>query len=318
MAEQAPFSQTIIAVIWDFDRTLSPHYMQKPLFEAYGVDQREFWREVNALPAYYGRAGIHVQDDTCYLGHILSYVQHGVFAGLSNARLRELGAEIVFFPGMPEALDRLKNLMAAPEYQEWDIRVEHYVVSTGLAELIRGSAVAAQLDGIWASEFIEEPAPPRADLAQLPREGAISQIAGALDNTTKPRAVFEIHKGVNRVPGISVNDAIPESYRRVPFENMLYIADGPSDVPSFSVVKKHGGFTFAVHDPESKKQFAQVAELHEQGRIHAIGPADYREHSPTSMWLEHRIVKLAKRIIDERKNTLGRRVGRGPSHLGDG
>ncbi|MBI4557185.1 MAG: haloacid dehalogenase-like hydrolase [Candidatus Hydrogenedentes bacterium] len=315
MSNKGLFLQNVIAVIWDFDKTLSPHYMQKPLFEAYHVDEDAFWAEVRALPAYYRRAGIHVQPDTCYLGHLLSYVRHGRMPDLTNARLRELGADIEFFPGIPELFDRLSTILHKPQFQDGDLRLEHYVVSTGLVEIVRGSVIASRLDGIWASEFIETPAAPEGDLGAAPSPGPICQIAGFLDHTTKTRALFEINKGVNKHPQISVNDSISEEQRRVPFKNMIYIADGPSDIPSFSVVRKHGGLTCAVYAPESKAQFAQVTALLETGRVDMIGPADYREGSQTDMWLQLQVFRIAQRMMDERKRTTERSVGRGPSHL---
>lgn len=319
MSDKGLFSQTVIAIIWDFDRTLSPHYMQKPLFEAYGVDEERFFEEVRALPAYYARAGIKVAPDTCYLGHLLSYVQHGKFPDLTNQRLRELGAQVGFFPGIPDLFDRLAALVNAPAYRTGDLKVEleHYVVSTGLKEMIRGSAIADRLAGIYASEFVEVPAGPGTDLNGTPDPGVISQIAGFLDNTTKTRALFEINKGVNKAERITVNDNIPESQRRVPFRNMIYVADGPSDIPSFSVVKKHGGLAYAVYAPESRSQFAQVNGLMENGRVHAIGPADYAVGSHTSMWLEHQVTRLAQRIIEERKAGFESSVGPGPVHIAE-
>ena len=99
MVEKSLFLQNIIAIIWDFDKTLTPRYMQEPLFKHYGIDGDVFWDEVHALPAYYARAGINVPEDTCYLGHLLAYVRSGQCADLTNAKLRELGAGIEFFPG---------------------------------------------------------------------------------------------------------------------------------------------------------------------------------------------------------------------------
>ncbi|MBN2309304.1 MAG: haloacid dehalogenase-like hydrolase [Candidatus Hydrogenedentes bacterium] len=313
------FFQNVIALIWDFDHTLSPHYMQRPLFREYGIDEAAFWREVNALPAYYERGGVHVQADTCYLGHLLSYVRNGRMPGLSNAKLRELGGAIEFFPGIPEFFDRLAGIVNAPEFKEGDLEIEleHYVVSTGLAEMIRGSAIASRLDGIWASEFIEEPAAPGADLSGAPPSGPIGQIAGFLDNTTKTRALFEINKGVNKSRSITVNDTIPEEERRVPFKNMIYIADGPSDIPSFSVVKKHGGGSYAVYAPGDEAQFAQVNALQAGGRVDSIGPADYSANSQTDMWIRHRVTAIARRILNERKRAFRDKVGPSPGHLPD-
>lgn len=310
------FLQNVIAIIWDFDQTLSPQYMQEPVFEHYGVDANQFWKEVNSLPAYYARAGIKVQHDTCYLGHLLTYVQSGIMADLSNALLRELGGRIRFFEGIPEIFSRLRALLETPQYRECDLRLEHYAVSTGLSELIRGSAVAEHLSGVWASEFIETPAPPKLDPAGTPSPGAITQIAGFLDHTTKTRAIFEINKGINKVRDISVNDTVPEEERRVPFRNMIYIADGPSDVPSFSVIRKHGGLAYAVYHPGSPQHFAQVDALLRDGRVDAYGPADYREGSQTDMWLQRQVSRIAERMLSDRLYTLESSVGRGPQHAG--
>ena len=141
MTEKGLFLQNIIVIIWDFDKTLSPYYMQKPIFEEYGVDDDAFWSEVQALPEYYARAGIHVQDDTCYLGHLLAYVRHGSFSGLSNAKLRDLGGKIELFPGLPECFNRLKDVLDEAKFRDGDLHLEHYIVSTGLEAMIRGSAV---------------------------------------------------------------------------------------------------------------------------------------------------------------------------------
>jgi hypothetical protein len=289
--------------------------MQAPLFRAYGVDEKQFWREVRALPAYYARAGVKLQEDVAYLGHLLAYVRHGVMPDLTNARLRELGAEIGFFPGVPEIFRLLGQVLDSPPFVEGDLRLEHYVVSTGLAEMVRGSAVAPHLDGIYGSEFIEAAAAPGFDPAAQPGNGPISHIAGFLDNTTKTRALFEINKGVNKLPEITVNDTIPEEERRVPFRNMVYIADGPSDIPCFSVVKKHGGLALAVYDPASEDQFAQAVRLQETGRVHMNAPADYREGGPAAMWLRHQVKGIAARIMEERKRALEGRVAPGPAHL---
>jgi len=313
--EKGLFLQNVIAVVWDFDRTLSPNYMQKPLFDAFDIDEDTFWREVNALPEYYKRAGITVQRDTCYLGHMLSYVREGRMPGLTNGKLRELGGNIVFYSGIPELFERLKGVLLDSRYADSDLRLEHYVVSTGLAEMIRGSEIAPFLAGIYASEFIEDPAKPGADLSGTPGAGPISQIAGFLDNTTKTRALFEINKGVNKESSITVNDVIPEDERRVPFKNMVYIADGPSDIPSFSVVKKHDGQTCAVYESESTASFNQAVSLQENGRVAFIGEADYREGKSTYMWLQRQITRMADRMVAERKKTFQSKVGRGPSHL---
>lgn len=98
--------QNVIAFIWDFDKTLTPSYMQKPLFERYGVDEGTFWREVNGLQDFYGEFDLKVSKDTAYLEHTLQYVRDGKFHDLTNPLLVELGAEVPLNPGMPDFMQR--------------------------------------------------------------------------------------------------------------------------------------------------------------------------------------------------------------------
>jgi len=132
------FTQTVIAFLWDFDRTLIPGNQQEPLFDAYGVDGAEFWSEVDGLVDHYARRGVLVSRDGAYLLHILSYVESGVFEGLTNDRLRELGALIVPAPGIPEFLEATRARVAEKQaYAAEGITVEHYVVSTGIKPMRR-------------------------------------------------------------------------------------------------------------------------------------------------------------------------------------
>ncbi len=317
------FPQTVIAVIWDFDKTLSPHYMQLPLFRYFGVDEQQFWREVDALQEVYRREGVHrVSRDILYLNHLITYAEHGLMAGLNRALLRKLGAEIEFFPGIPEIFHRTRRLVWNDPYMRFDLRVEHYIISTGLRDMIVGSRVGDQVDGIWACEFVESPPPPgfqhkRAlfDEHRLNPRPQIRQLAYVIDNTSKTRALFEINKGTNVHPEIDVNAYIPHEDRRVPFEHMIYIADGPSDIPMFSILNQNGGHNYAVYPPGDEAAFRQVKALLEQGRVRAIGPADYTEGSPTDLWITTTIQEIADAIVEKRQAALRERVGRPPRHL---
>lgn len=321
--------QNVIALIWDFDKTVIPGYMQDPIFAAYNVDGAAFWREVNALPGYFRRIGVNVHPDTCYLNHLLTYVAAGRMGGLTNARLRELGKQIPFHAGLPAFFASLKEeLTKVPEADRFELKLEHYIVSTGLREMIEGSAIRPFVDGIWASEFIETPPPPGFDpkgvheAAPAQQESAlipvhaISQIAVAYDNTSKTRAIFEINKGSNVDPGLEVNATMPKDIRRVPFEQMIYIADGPSDVPAFSVLKQNGGTAFAVYDDASEASLEQVERLREDGRVHHFGPADYRPGSSTAKWLGLKVRQIAAGIVERKKAALKEQVGAAPRHLG--
>lgn len=311
--------QNVVACIWDFDKTLIPGYMQTPIFKAYGIDEDNFWKEVNELPDIYASRGMRVSRDTIYLNHLLSFVKNGCLKGLTNQRLRELGQELVFYPGLPQFFDELKAVAASrPEYKKHNITLEHYIISTGLAEMIRGSAIAPHVDGIFGCEFIEAPLPPNYSLQnELPlhMEFEISQIGAIVDNTIKTRFIFEINKGSNKNPQIDVNASMSRIDRRVPIDRMIYTADGPSDVPVFSVVKSQGGKAFAVFNPDSEPEFAQNDALLHARRIHSYGPADYDSKSTTAKWLRMHVRKICDRVVQECETALDQNVGRAPRHL---
>jgi hypothetical protein len=318
---QPLFLQNIIACIWDFDKTLSPGYMQAPIFEMYRIDPKKFWKEVEELPTYYKKDGLDlISTDTLYLNHILTYTRQGTFKGLNNARLRKLGGKIKLYEGLPDFFDKIKHVVATnPEYVQHEIQVEHYIVSTGLRQMILGSKIAPHVDGVWGCEFIEDPpSPGYLDTGKRAASGeskVISQIAYALDNTTKTRAVFEINKGSNKIPDIEVNAMIPDADRRVPFQNMIYIADGPSDIPVFSLINRFGGRTFAVYQPGSSKEFSQVNNLQKQKRVQSFGEANYTEDSQTSMWIKNAITEICSQIVKNRERALGDKIGKPPKHL---
>ena len=302
---KTPFSQNVIAMIWDFDKTMSPDYMQQVLFDEYQQDGAQFWKEVHALPKQYKQQGCHkVTTELVYLNHIIDYVKLGKFPRLSNNKLKELGKKIIFYPGLPEFLVNVKTLVKE-KYAKHHFVLEHYVVSTGLKKLIEGSVVAEHLDGIWGCEFLE-------DGESSQRQ--IARIGYVLDDTTKTRAIFEINKGVNKDEAISVNDSIAEEKRRVPISQMIYIADGPSDVPVFSIVNKHGGKTYGVYNPAERKTFDDAYQLEQNKRINGMAQADFRSTAHAALWLEQSVCEIAERIIKERKRTLEDSVAPAPTH----
>ncbi|MCF0221751.1 MAG: haloacid dehalogenase-like hydrolase [Fibrobacter sp.] len=321
MANSA-FEQNIVAMVWDCDKTLISSYMQEPLFRHYNVDGAKFWAEVNALKDRYGTQGISVNADTSYLNHILTYVKAGIFKGLNNRLLHEFGKELKFYPGLPDFFGEVKKLIEEdPKYKAFDIRLEHYVVSTGFAETIKGSAIAPYVDGIFGCEFIEDVLMPGFLDEAAPAMSAsgceISQVACALDNTSKTRYLFEINKGSNKYPEtIDVNSSIARSSRRVPFENMVYIADGPSDVPAFSILNYNGGGTFAVYPKGDPKGMRQVEALRCDGRVQMYGEADYTKASLSWMWLTEKARSIADKIVAAKQDAIKNSAGAPPTHLG--
>ena len=303
----------IIAVVWDFDKTLVDGYMQDPIFAEYGVDSKTFWDEVNALPQkYMDEQGVLVNPDTIYLNQFIKYAKEGKFKGLTNAKLKEFGAKLKFYQGIPEIFQKTKKLIEEnPTYKEYDIRVEHYVVSTGMTQIIRGSSVMPYVEHVWGCELIEG--------QDKDGEPCISEIGYTIDNTSKTRALFEINKGVHSKDGregVEVNTKIPEEFRRVHFINMIYVADGPSDIPAFSLMNKNQGSTFAIYPKGDMKAMKQVEQMRMDGRINMYAEADYTEGTTAYMWICNKITEFAERIRKEEKEKIAKYAAvHTPKHL---
>ena len=294
----------IIAVVWDFDKTLVNGYMQDPIFEEYGIDAKKFWEEVNALPEKYMREqNVKVNPDTIYLNHFINYAKQGKFPGLDNKKLKSFGAKLKFYNGIPEIFSKTTELIEKNSiYKEYDIKVEHYIVSTGMSEIIRGSCVEPFVKNIWGCELIEAPG---AD-----GKAIISEIGYTIDNTSKTRALFEINKGVGLWDDVQVNTKIDENARRVHFINMIYVADGPSDIPAFSIINRNGGATFAIYPKGNQNALQQVEHLRMDGRINMYAEADYSEGTTAYMWICNKIVEFADRIRDEEKAKINKAASR--------
>lgn len=299
----------IIAVIWDCDKTLIDGYMQDPIFKRYNVNPAKFWPKVNAIPEQLEKEKkIRINEDTYYLNYFIQCAHNGTFPGLNNAALREFGKQQKFYPGIPEIFEKTKKMFRDdPSYSEYGIQVEHYIVSTGFAEVIRGSRLMPFVDGIWGCELLDAP----------DKDGnlVLSEVVYTIDNTTKTRAIFEINKGIQKLDGINVNSRIPKELRRVQFENMIYIADGPSDIPAFSVVHQYGGSTFAIYPKGDKKAMQQVEQMRADGRIDMYAEADYSENTTANLWITSKIEQLANRIQKRERDKIQQFVSGIPKHL---
>ena len=298
------FHRNIIVVLWDFDRTLIPGFMQAPLFEHYGLDENKFWGEVKARASSEKAGNLLTVNEIIYLNHMLEYVRDGHFKGLNNEKLRELGGQIKFFPGAADCMRALKKIPGeCDQSKEYGLKLEHYVISAGLRQMILGSEVGAELTDVWGCEFQE-------------KGGVLDRISYVIDHTTKTRAVFEINKGVNRHPeDIAINAHLPEQDRRVPLNHMIYVADGPSDVPVFSLLKKNGGRTCGVFNPDSQISYEKAYKLHHtERRTDIMGRADYSAGSDVRRWLEHTVRDIAEDIVKGKCTILKSKVGEQPEH----
>ena len=290
-------AQNVIAIVYDYDQTLSPNYMQdEVLFPTFGIDAKKFWSRCHALVKDEG-----YDNELAYMKALLDYLE---IDRPTNARLRELGGGLKFFPGLPEMFEEFQTGLITPHHAAHGIKVEHYIISSGLKVLIEGSRLAPYIKAIFGCEFAED------------REGRISFPKRAISHTQKTQFLFRINKGLLDYTQ-DVNDHMPAELRPVPFEHMIYIGDGPTDVPCFTVVRQHGGHAIAVYnaaDP-SRSSFKKCYQLSTHAdRVRHIAPADYRSGSHLRLLLEQMVEEVATRIVERRARDLTEGTVRAPKH----
>ena len=260
----------IFAIMYDFDRTLSPRDMQEYQFiPSLGMTAPEFWSEANAF------------GDKNEMDKILSYmytmIKKSAELGnpLTRKRVVDCGKTIEFFPGVTDWFERITRFGL-----ENGVIVEHYVLSSGLVEIIEGSEIGRHFKKIYASEFLYD----ENDVAVFPKS--------AVNYTSKTQFIYRINKGVLEVANDrDLNKSTPDSNRRVRFQNMLYIGDGLSDVPCMKMVKAYGGSSIAVYKDDSNRHL--VEDLLAHGRVDFMFQADYTENTNFDITVKNLIKKAA-------------------------
>lgn len=244
----------VLAVCYDFDRTLTPGDMQAQGFiQSVGEDVNEFWRQSNKLAVE--------NDMDMNLAYMLTMVKKakGKFY-VTRRALNEYGAKIELYRGAEEWFGRID------EYgRERGICVEHYIISSGLKEMIEGTAIARHFKKIYASAFCYD------------EDGVPVWPAQAINYTNKTQFLFRIEKGcldINDHEG--VNEYIRPEELRVPLRNVVYIGDSDTDIPCMKLVNSYGGHAIGVFDPENKNK-QKVFRLMANNRIRYFAPADYSE-----------------------------------------
>ena len=250
----------IIALIYDFDGTLSPGNMQEFGFiQAIGQTPEEFWAKSDGIAKG--------QDASNLLAYMKLMYDEAKKNGIRLTRedFRRYGADIVLFDGVREWFRNVN------EYGEkHGVRVEHYINSSGLKEIIEGSPIAGEFKHIFAGSFIYDEA------------GEAEWPGIAVDFTAKTQFLFKIQKGIfSSRDAKRVNESMADDAKRIPFTNMIYFGDGETDVPSMKVVNMFGGNAIAVFNPSDPRKRGVARKLLRQGRVNFISPAVYSRESRT-------------------------------------
>ncbi|MEP6975767.1 MAG: HAD family hydrolase [Spartobacteria bacterium] len=289
--------QNIIAIVYDYDQTLSPSYMQdEVVFPTFGIDGKSFWRRCSEFVREQG-----YDSELAYMKVLLDTL------GMdrpTNDELRSLGKKLNFYKGLPEMFDDFRDDLLTPEQREHGIVVEHYIVSSGMKVLIEGSRLAPYVRAIFGCEFAED------------ERGRITFPKRVISHTQKTQFLFRINKGLLDMAQ-DVNDHMSAEIRPVPFPNMIYLGDGPTDVPCFTVMRKNDGHAIAVYNPDDPERlgFKKCYQLSTHAdRVRHIAPADYRRGSHLRMLLEQMVDEIAGRMVEQRRSAIETGTVRAPRH----
>ena len=259
----------VIAFLYDFDKTLCTTDMQNYAFiPSLGMTPGEFWAEANG----FGRRN-RIDGILAYM-YIMIQESERKNRPFTRKDLVEKGRDIRLFPGVQEWFGRINDFGAAQ-----GVEVEHYVLSSGLREIIEGSSISGEFREIYASEFFYD------------ENGRPVWPKLAVNFTAKTQFVYRINKGVLDVSDDkTLNDSMPDDSKRVPFPNMIYLGDGLSDVPCMKMMRAYGGQAIAVYQAVNRPG---VEQLLRQGRVDFIYPADYREGTALEITVKNIIRKMA-------------------------
>ena len=267
----------IIAFLYDFDKTLCTTDMQNYAFiPSLGMTPAEFWAEANG----FGRQN-RIDGILAYMYIMLREAERKKLP-FTREDLVEKGRQIELFPGVESWFSRINAFGEAQ-----GVRVEHYVISSGLREIIEGSSISHEFKEIYASEFYYD------------ETGRPVWPKLAVNFTAKTQFVYRINKGVLDVSDDkTLNASMPDDSKRIPFVNMIYMGDGLSDVPCMKMMRAYGGQAIAVYQSANR---AGVEELLARGRVDFIFPADYREGSALDETVKNIIRKMsiADRLWEE-------------------
>lgn len=256
------FFQNTIALVYDFDGTLSPQPMQEyTVLPKIGVEPAEFWAMVN-------REARETESDPMlvYMRHILEALER-VRVDVKREDFAAMARAIEYFPGVATWFSRMNAYVR--KRSRGQAKLQHYLISAGQKEILDGVSIRKHFKRIYASEY------------HFNHHGIATFPKLLVTDTIKTQFMFRINKGIEDVTE-SINEHMPEAERPIPFQNIVYVGDGMTDVPSMALTKKSGGHTVAVYDPGGEKGRATCVKLLEAGRADFIAEADFRAQSRLS------------------------------------
>ena len=262
----ARFFQNTIALVYDFDGTLSPQPMQEyTVLPKIGVKPRDFWARVN-------REARETESDQMlvYMRHIIEAIEIAK-VDVKREDLAAMARKIVYFPGVTTWFARMNAYVR--KRSRGQVKVLHYLISAGQKEILDGVSIRRHFKRIYASEY------------HFNHHGVATFPKSLVTDTLKTQFLFRINKGLEAVTQ-SINEHMPEAQRPIPFQNIIYVGDGMSDVPSMALTKKSGGHAVAVYDPRKAGGRASCVKLLDAGRVDFIAEANYGRGSKLSRRVE--------------------------------
>jgi len=266
MATRKKFIQNTIAIAYDFDGTLCPQPMQEyTVLPKIDLKPKVFWDEVNDVAEKTESESMLV-----YMRLLLEKADQSK-VHISESDFKDMAKDIRYFPGVEKWFETINTYVK--EKGKNKIKVQHYIISAGMREILEGIKIYKYFSKIYASEYYYD----HHKVAKFPKI--------LITDTSKTQYLFRINKGREKLTE-SINDHMPESERPIPFSNIIYIGDGITDVPSMAVTKMNGGHTIAVYKPKQRGAAAKCAKLLDANRVDFIAPADYSLNKPLMRRME--------------------------------
>lgn len=270
----------VIALIFDFDDTLAPDSTSGFLSEI-GVDVGRFWsQKVDPLLSK------HDWDPVpAYLYQLIELSKSGDHGLITKDRLADWGSRLPLHDGVETLFSRLRAMVKAHHPQ---VQLEFYLISSGIGDVVRHTSIAHEFTDIWASEFIYD------------QQGGIHFPRRVVSFTDKTRYLFHIQKGIvgasSRNKPFEVNKKVEQDKLRVPFQQMIFVGDGYTDIPCFSLIRSSGGVAFGVWDPKHRDKRSRAWGFIQEGRVSNLNQARYDEQAELYQWLEEAVESVAGRI----------------------